>query len=181
MRLECYFQWLAVRGLSPIIFEDMCSVRKPSQCSTPGLSVAAPPVSFCSATRRAFEGGNLTASESRACRDFALVTSRSRIFAHYLRPPVDVHPCGRRTDRTGPLGGTNATVGPQREYSSISSDVFSTAGQPVGQLLRFRHFPHNPTDTLCKMESNSAHLVDGEHSRDRCCSTTATPRIPFRF
>ena len=39
LRLECDFQWLAVRGLSPIIFEGMRSVRNPDNCSTLGVRV----------------------------------------------------------------------------------------------------------------------------------------------
>ena len=66
----------------------MRSVRNPDNCSTLGVRVGSSSTSaFCSSTR-VFEGGNLPASEPRASRDFALVTSLSRVFAYYLRAPV---------------------------------------------------------------------------------------------
>ena len=60
---------------------------KPRQLQHPRPAGSSSTSAFCSSTR-VFEGGNLPASEPRASRDFALVTSPSRIFAYYLRAPV---------------------------------------------------------------------------------------------
>ena len=69
--------------------EGMCSVRNPDNCSTlglPALPAVAAPVLFV--VLHVSSRGDLPTSEPRASRDFALVTSPSRIFAYYLRAPV---------------------------------------------------------------------------------------------
>ena len=52
------------------------------------MSAVVAPVLFVVLHVHVSSRGNLPASEPRASRDFALVTSLSRVFAYYLRAPV---------------------------------------------------------------------------------------------